>query len=242
MVMEDQKQSKKTEEGISEDLRFKYIGFDVYPKKAKEFWKSEEERKKYLEEIKQKSSGSVVVERDHSLVRAEVFSKVDRMVLTITSFLLAVSLFLPWFSLRGENFHSQIIGVGFFLKLGTLFGYAPLSGPLFCIFVVLVALIILSSFGAGVISLVAIYKKYNHGESYLTNLKKKLKLNWIPLILWVPLIIISIVSIPTPFAGVLKVGGFGDSFNLINFFTLSSFGVWLSLPCSIINCVKIGDL
>jgi len=240
--MKDQKQNKRTEQIIPEEMRFKYIGFDVYPRKVKEFWKSEEEKRRYLEEIRQKSSGSTLVEKDHSLVRAAVFSKVDRLVLTFTSFLLTVSLFLPWFSLRGEDFHSQVIGLGYLLKLGTLFGYAPLSGALFSVFVVLAGLIILSSFGAGAFSLVAIHKKQNDVESYLTNLKKRLKLNLIPLVLWVALIIISTIGIPTPFADALKVGGFGDSFNLINFFALSSFGVWLSLPCAIINCTKISDL
>jgi len=164
------------------------------------------------------------------------------MVLTITSFLLTVSLFVPWFSVRGEAFHSQVIGLGFFLKLGTLFGYAPLSGPLFSVFVVLVSLTILFSFVAGLMSLLAMYKKHSDVESYLTNLKKRLKLNWIPLVLWVAVIIISTIGMPTPFADALKVGGFGDSFNVANFFALSSFGVWLSLPCVIINCVKISDL
>ena len=240
--MADKNQNNKTEERISEEMRFKYIGFDIYPKKAKKFWKSEEEKRRYLEEIRQKSSRAALVEREHSLVRVAVFSKVDRMVLTITSFLLTVSLVLPWFSLRGEGFHSQVIGLGYFLKLGTLFGYAPLSGALFSVFVVLVALTILFSFVAGLISLLAIYKKHSDVESYLTNLKKRLKLNLVPLVLWVALIIISTIGMPTPFADALKVDGFGDSFNVINFFALSSYGVWLSLPCVIINCTKISDL
>jgi hypothetical protein len=162
--------------------------------------------------------------------------------LTITSFLLTVSLILPWFSIRGETFHTQVIGVGFFLKMGTLFGYAPLSGPLFSIFVVLVGLTILSSFAAGLISLLAIYKKHSDVESYLTNLKKRLKLNRIPLVLWVALIVVSTIGMSTPFADALKIEGFGDRFTVINFFILSSYGVWLSLPSLIINCVKIGDL
>jgi hypothetical protein len=240
--MEDQEKNKRAGEAVPEDLRFKYIGFDVYPGKTKRFWKSEEEKRMHLEEVRQKSSESALADRDHSLVRAEVFSKVDRVVLTITSFLLTVSLFLPWFSIRGEAFGSQVLGLGYFLKLGTLFGYAPLSGPLFSVFVILVGLTILSSFGAGLISLVTIHKKRGDAERYLTGLKKRLKLNWIPLVLWVPVLLISVVGVPTPFAGAFGVNGLGENFNVIGFFTLSSFGVWLSLPCAIINCVKISDL
>ncbi len=240
--MEDRKQNQKDEERVSEETRFKYIGFDIYPKKAKDFWKTEEEKRNYLEEVRKRSSESTLAEKDHSLVRAAVFSKVDRMVLTITSFLLTVSLFLPWFSLRGDYFHSKVIGLGYFFKLGTLFGYAPLSGALFSVFVVLVALTILFSFVAGLVSLLSIHKKYNDAESYLTNLKKRLKLNLIPLILWVALIVISTIGMPTPFADALKIGGIGDSFTVVNLFALSSYGVWLSLPSVIMNCVKISDL
>jgi len=64
----------------------------------------------------------------------------------------------------------------------------------------------------------------------------------VPLVLWVALIVISTIGMPTPFADALKVNGLGDSFNVINFFALSSFGMWLSLPCVIINCTKISDL
>jgi hypothetical protein len=240
--MGDQNQNEQAEERVSEETRFKYIGFDVYPKKPKRFWKSEEERRKQREETKKKRVGSALEERDHSLVRAAVFSKVDRMVLTVASFLMTIGLFLPWFALRGENFNSQIIGLGFFLKLGTLFDYAPLSGPLFSVFVVLVGLTILFSFVAGLISLLSMHKKYSDAESYLTNLKKRLKLNLIPLVLWAAVIVVSSIGLPTPFADALKIGGFGDSFTVINFFALSSYGIWLSLPSVIINCVKISDL
>ncbi len=240
--MEKKDEKKKTFEKISEDLRFKYIGFEIYPKSPKEFWKNEEEKRRYLEEVRRKGSRSILVERDHSLVRVKVFSSVDRMVLTIASFLLTVSFFLPWFSLRGQDFGTYVLGFGFFLKLGTLFGYAPLSGAFFSLFVILVGLTILSSFGAGLISLLAIHRKRNDEESYLNNLKKRLKLNLIPLVLWIALIITSIIGIPTPFADSLRVDGFGDHFNVINFFALSSYGIWLSLPSVIINCAKISDL
>lgn len=240
--MADQGQNRKGEEGIDEGTRYKYIGFDVYPSKPKRFWKSDEERRIYLEEAKKKGSRSALEESGHSLVRAAVFSKVDRLVLTVTSFLLTVSLFLPWFSLRGEYFHSQVMGLGFFLKLGTLFGYAGLSGPLFSVFVIIVGLTILSSFVAGLVSLLAIFKKHGDPESHLANLKRKLKLNLIPLVMWLALIVISTIGFPTPFADALKIDGFGDGFTVVNFFMLSSYGMWLSLPSVIINCVKINDL
>jgi len=241
-MAEENKKNEK-EDKITEDLRYKYIGFDIFPKKGKDFWKNEEERRKHLKKIKEEKSRATLLDRDHSLVRVSVFSKTDRIVVSIASFLLLISLFIPWFSLRGENTHSTYTGLGFIFKLGTLFGYAPLGGFLLSLFLVLLLLTVLSSFGVGVLNLVSIYKRHNELESYLAKLKKTLKLNLIPLSLWVILIIIAIIGMPTPFAGaLLGVENLGDGFNVLNFFALSSFGMWLCLPCLIINCVKINDL
>jgi hypothetical protein len=241
-MAEENKKNEK-EEKISEDLRYKYIGFDIFPKKGKDFWKDEEEKRKHLEKLKKEKSQATLLDRDHSLVRFSVFSKTDKIVVSIASFLLFASLFIPWFSLRGENLHSTYTGLGFIFKLGMLFGYAPLGGFLLSLFLVLLLLTILFSFGVGVLNLVSIYKKHNDVESYLAKLKRVLKLNLIPLSLWIVLIIIGIIGIPTPFAGaLLGVEGLGDGFNVINLFAVSSFGVWFCLPCLIINCVKINDL
>lgn len=103
---------------------------------------------------------------------------------------------------------------------------------------VLMILTALSCAGAGVLSLLSLYKKYTDTDSYLSNLKKKLKLNYIPLVLWAVLILISFIGMPTRSAG----SPLGSSFNVIDLLTASSLGIWLSLPSLIINCVKISDL
>jgi len=53
------------------DPRFKYIGFDVHPGKAKSFWKSEEERKRYEKRIKEQKEGAQA-ERAFSFVHVEM--------------------------------------------------------------------------------------------------------------------------------------------------------------------------
>jgi hypothetical protein len=240
-MAEENKKNEKEDE-ISEDLRYKYIGFDIFPKKATDFWKDEEEKRSHIERIKKEKSEGALSEREHSLMQVSVFSRTERIVLSIASFLLVISLFIPWFSLRGENLHTTYTGLGFILKLGVFFGYAPLGGFVVSVFLVLLLLIILSSFGVGVLTLVSIYKKHNGKENYLASLKRTLKLGLIPLGMWVILIIISIAGMPTPFAGVLGVEGWSDSFNLVNFVSLSSYGTWFCLPGLIVNCVKISDL
>jgi hypothetical protein len=240
--MAEQNKKNEEEDKISEDLRFKYIGLEIFPKKVKDFWKDEGEKREYLEKVKQEKSQAILLERDYSLVKVSVFSKTDKIVLSITSFLLAISLFIPWFSVRGENLHSSYIGLGFILKLGTLFGYASSSGFGAILFLVLLLLVILFSCASGILNLLSLFKKYNETEGYLANLKKTLKLNLIPLALWVVLILISMIGLPTPFAKSLGVKGLGDSFNVLSFFALSSYGMWFSLACLIINSVKISDL
>jgi len=240
-MAEENKKNEK-EDQISEDSRYKYIGFDIFPKKATDFWKDEEEKREHLKRLKEEKSRGRLVERDHSLIQVSVFSRTERIILSIASFLLVISLFIPWFSVRGENLHTTYTGLGFILKLGVFFGYAPLGGFVLSLFLVLLSLIILSSFGAGVLTLVSMYKKHNDQESYLASLKRTLKLGLIPLGMWVILIIISIVGVPTPFAGVLGVEGWNDSFNVVNFVTVSSYGTWFCLPGLIVNCVKISDL
>jgi hypothetical protein len=240
--MAEQNKKNEQEEKISEDLRFKYIGFEIFPEKLKSFWKSEEEKREYLEKVKQEKSQATLLDRDHSLVGVSVFSRIDKIVLSVTSFLLAISLFIPWFSVRGENLHSSYIGLGFIFKLGTLFSYASSSGFGAILFLVLLSLVILFSCAAGILNLLSIFKKYNETEGYLANLKKTLKLNLIPLAIWVILIIISMIGMPTPLAKSLGVKGWGDSFNVLSFFALSSYGMWFSLTCLIINSVKINDL
>jgi hypothetical protein len=240
--MAEQNKKNEQEDKISEDLRFKYIGLEIFPKKVKDFWKDEEEKREYLEKVKQEKSQATLLDRDYSLVKVSVFSKTDKIVLSITSFLLAISLFIPWFSVRGENLHSSYIGLGIIFKLGTLFGYASSSGFGAILFLVLLSLVILFSCAAGVLNLLSLFKKYDEREGYLANLKKTLKLNLIPLALWAVLILISMIGLPTPFAKSLGVKGWGDSFNVLSFFALSSYGMWFSLACLIINSVKINDL
>jgi hypothetical protein len=82
---------------ISEQQRFRYIGFDVFPGKPKDLFRNEEERNKHIEAIVAKRKRGEVL-RDHCSLFEERVSLTDRLVLTIASLLIVVSLFLPWFA------------------------------------------------------------------------------------------------------------------------------------------------
>ncbi|MDH4223163.1 MAG: hypothetical protein OEV55_06430, partial [candidate division Zixibacteria bacterium] len=74
-------EEKKNEK--EEALRYKYIGFDVFPLTSKKFWKNAEEEKKYLEEVKSRKEHGEREERDHSVVFVSVFSPVEKTILTL---------------------------------------------------------------------------------------------------------------------------------------------------------------
>lgn len=222
-----------------EETRFRYIGYDVYPKKVSKFWKDNQEEKEYLERAKERKGASI--ERDHSVVFVSTFSKVDRTIMMISSILLIIGFFLPWFSL---NLEDKVIGYspfGYIGKLSLILGYSHWSGPLLAIFALLMLLFMIVSLVYAVLSLVFILKK-GEGEKYHHKLKRILQLGFIPIVLWLVLAVISMFGIKTPFLSGSGIRQLGESFNLITFLSLSGYGMWVVLCCLIVNSFKSNDL
>lgn len=90
-----------TDKGIQKtfnpDERFKYLGFEIYPGKIGSIFKSDSERESWIERVRQKRKTSTRV-REHNTLEEVRVTSLERIVLTITSVLLVVSLFFPWFS------------------------------------------------------------------------------------------------------------------------------------------------
>ena len=82
---------------IPED-RFKYIGFDVFPGKAGNIFKSEEERRSLVERVRAKLSRSQSEVRDGCTLLEVRLSRVEKGFLTAAAVALIVALFIPWFS------------------------------------------------------------------------------------------------------------------------------------------------
>lgn len=232
-MVEEKKDAKE------ENLRYKYIGFDVYPLKAKRFWKNTEEEKKYLEQVKSRKEQG---ERDHSLVYVSVFSSVERIILTLTSALMILSLFLPWFGFsRGETAMSYN-ALQYLFNFGSLMTYSGLGGGLMGILAILFLLIIIVSFLLGVFNLLSIYGKTNTEEKYLPKIKRILRFNSIPFVLWILAIVLSIIGISTPLASAFGVKQFKEVFNVVTLVSISGIGLWISLGCWVLNSVKANDL
>ncbi len=108
--------------------------------------------------------------------------------------------------------------------------------------VILFPVIMLLSLLFGILNLTTLYGKGGAEERYLSKVKKMLRLNFIPFILWLAVVIISIVGVKTPLASSFGINQLKDTFDVITLVTISGFGLWISLGCWIINSVKANDL
>jgi hypothetical protein len=233
--MGEEKESSKRKEVD----RYQYIGFDVYSKKVKEFWKSEQEKKTYLEKTKK---GRKREERDHSLVYLNIFSGVDKTILTVSSLLIVLSFFLPWFVLEKGNVAFKYSPLNYIFNFGFLASYSALGGFLAGLFVTLLFVTLILSFVFGIGTLYFLYSKPNPVEKYYGRLKRMLFFNYLPLLLWITVIIISVIGFPSPFGTGFGVKEIGENFSFINFITATSYGMWITLACLVINAWKTTDL
>ena len=87
----------ETEKRIDERKRFKYIGFEVFPGKPKDLFRSDAEKAKYIEDIQQKRSKGQLL-RDHSTLTEERVSTGERIVLAVVSLVILATLFFPWYA------------------------------------------------------------------------------------------------------------------------------------------------
>ena len=235
-MVEEKKSDKE------EDLRYKYIGFDVFSLKAKKFWKSSEEEKKYLEDIKSRKERGEREKRDHSLVFVSIFSPTERIILTLSSALMIISLFLPWFKFNMEGTVLSYNGLQYLFKFGNLMTYSGLGGALLGILAAMFLVVILCSFLLGAFNLLSIYGKSSSEESYLHRVKRLLRFNSIPFLVWIVAFVISTIGIATPLASAFGVKQFKEVFNVVTLVSISGIGMWVSLGCWVLNSVKSNDL
>ncbi len=90
-----EKSEKKKE--FSPDDRFRYIGFEVFPGKVRDLFKSDKEKEKWVEKVKAKKEKGGILRERCTLTETRV-AGYEKIVMTITSLLLIATLFLPWFS------------------------------------------------------------------------------------------------------------------------------------------------
>ena len=86
---------------VSEEQRMHYIGFDVFPGKPKDLFKTDAEKKKYVDGVVAKRQSGETL-RDHNTLMDKRVSGWERILLTVASVLIFAALFLPWYSAYKE--------------------------------------------------------------------------------------------------------------------------------------------
>ncbi len=86
---------------ITEKQRYTFIGFDVFPGKPKDLFKSDAEKSKHVEAVKSKREKGDVV-RDECKLLEERVSSFDRIVLTVACVIILGTFTIPWFSAYNE--------------------------------------------------------------------------------------------------------------------------------------------
>ena len=217
------------------DERYRYIGFDVYPAKAERVFKDPAEEKLYLEKIKRKEKTLPGFERDFSLVYVPAFTKADKIILTVFSFLLTASFFLPWVSFTQLGTKFSFSALTALLNIGKISDFIALGGIPAIVIVVLTAVFMVSSFALGVVNLLAIFSKAKDPERYWMKFKKLSKMGYFPVLIWSTVLLISMVGFRTPVWDLLGIPQLGEKFNVFNLIQLSHIGLWLAFASLLVN-------
>jgi hypothetical protein len=98
---DENKASKKPSNRITEEQRLHYIGFEVFPGKPKDLFKSDSEKGKLIDAIKARRETGKILRDDCKLLETRV-SMGERIVLTVASVIFILALFLPWYSVYNE--------------------------------------------------------------------------------------------------------------------------------------------
>jgi hypothetical protein len=257
------------------DERFKYIGFEVFPGKAGDIFKSDEERKSLVAKVMAKFGHSESEVRDRCTLMETRVTKTERGILTLAAVLMMVALLIPCFSGYFEivnvkqvpaeappaapgaeaavpgapvemttittvsHDNRSLTGIGAFIGIGTYGGMVFSGGFALMLTGLLLLLYLLSCLGLGLFNLHILYRvKIPDPDAYVLYLKKMLRYNWIPVLIWLAMLLLSIVGASYGFnpKGMLK--QVGDSYGMGAFIGLSSFGIYMSLGGFLIASLK----
>ncbi len=99
--MTDDKKKKGSSNRITEKDRMKFIGFEVYPGKTKDLFKSDAEKDKLIKKLQAKRASGEII-REECILCEERLSTLDRFTLIIASLVILGALFVPWYGVYNE--------------------------------------------------------------------------------------------------------------------------------------------
>jgi hypothetical protein len=228
------------------DYRYKYIGFDVFGGRVREFFKTEEEKKKHVEIVRQYSATHAATLRSGTAVNANLLPLVDKVVLTIASLALIVGSVLPWFSVSTIYGSIKIPGVTAFSAVSAFTDLIARFSPMLPNLVYVLSALAAVSFILGVLTLVMLYLPSKNRDKSLSRLKSVMRLQYVPIIVWVATFIYLIVGIDIPFgkdlSDIYMIKGLGSQFNIVTFWVFAQPALWVTFGGLVVNSVKSNEL
>jgi len=223
------------------DTRYRYIGFEVYPKKIKKFWKSDAEFDKHLKKA-QSIETFADWDRDFSLVKQEDITAVDRVVLAASNIILLITLFLPWLSYRTAAGMESSTWFGTLGKIGAVLGGAFQVGnavglAAICGLIVLIATPLLALLG-----LLMVLRMGGSADAYARRLRLVLRLNYLGFGAWMLGFAFSLAGgdiTPLTRAGLTYIG---ESFTIVTVFKMISYGAIIPVAMFFLNALKSNEL
>ena len=205
----------------------KYLGFDIHPRKIEEFWQSDEEKKRYLQEVKARGGKIDVLEREAALLNVRLMSPADKIISFIGSIMLVISFFLPIYSFDISGSRVSGSAISLFLNLPLIGGYASWGGFIMEFALFIFMLFIIACPVVGVLNIMGLMNKFQ-GDDYLKTVKDKSRCVFIPILLLGLLILILLIGTPQPF-GSLGVDAFGEQLNISALFLMTGLGFWMNI-------------
>ena len=205
----------------------KYLGFGVHPGKIEEFWETDDEEKRYRQQVKARGGQIAVLDRETAILNTRLMSRADRIISYIGSFLLIISFLLPVYSFAAgeKNISGSLISL--VMNIGVAGGYAAWGGGVMILSLIVFTLYLISCPVVGVVNLLGLMNKAQ-GDDYLQGVKQYSRIIVIPITLLAVLILLLLFGAPQPF-GSLGVTALGETLSLGAIFTMTGAGFWLSI-------------
>jgi hypothetical protein len=209
------------------DAIYRFLGFEIHPGKVKDFWKSDDEKKQFIKQVKARGGQLSVLDRETALLNIRSMTLADRLISLIGGAILIIAFFLPVYSVNVGGRSISGSAISYFLNLPFIGSYAAWGGAGFIITMIIFSFLLISCPVAGVLNILGVLNK-NQGDKYLETVKKYSRFTYVPILLYIALLVVLIFGGPHPF-GSLGVGDLGETLNITAIFTLTGIGFWLNV-------------
>jgi hypothetical protein len=165
------------------------------------------------------------MDREAAILNIKLMTGADKFFGFVGSIFLIFAFFLPLYSFAvGDR---QIAGsaISFFLNMPLVGGYASWGGEVMIAAAVILALIVVACPIAGFLNIIGLLNK-KKGDNFFEAIKGYSRFVYIPMFLYILLVIVLLIGTPHPFG---SLGAFGDDFNLSAVFRMTGLGFWLSI-------------